>query len=429
MRLDLGPSPLTADRVSAFQSRLSASLESDSGLDDHARVEAIRALEELICTATAAQAHLSAELSSSKQAGAAHVIGYARRESPHRAARHLGLARIASHELPHTWSAWRRGLITEWQATLIARETACLSLLDRLAVDRAIAENADRLSDLGDGPLVRALQSEAYRLDPESFVTRRRRAEADRRVSLRPAPDTMTWLTALLPVKDGVAVLAALSSAADSAISEGDTRSRGQLMADRLVSQTTSCAGSESMSRRIELGLVMTDAALFGESDEPARLNFYGPIPAELGREIVAHALTAGERVWVRRLYTHPKSGELTAMDSRSRRFRASLGRFIRLRDQFCRTPWCGAPIRHLDHALEHQDSGPTSADNGQGLCQSCNHAKQGPGWRAGPAPGGGIETILPTGQRYVTRPPTLVRIRELEGPPITIDWVIPRAG
>ena len=57
---------------------------------------------------------------------------------------------------------------------------------------------------MGDRQLVGACQQEAYRLDPESFVARRRQAEADRRVSLRPAPDAMTWLSALLPVKDGV---------------------------------------------------------------------------------------------------------------------------------------------------------------------------------------------------------------------------------
>ena len=43
-------------------------------------------------------------------------------------------------------------------------------------------------------------------LDPASVVRRRRRAEADRHVTTRPAPDVMTWLGALLPVKAGVAV-------------------------------------------------------------------------------------------------------------------------------------------------------------------------------------------------------------------------------
>ena len=37
----------------------------------------------------------------------------------------------------------------------------------------------------------------------------------------------------------------------------------------------------------------MTDAALFGTSEEPAHVEGYGPIPAELAREIVAGACSA----------------------------------------------------------------------------------------------------------------------------------------
>ena len=127
--------------VAAVQGALSAALERPSGLDDAGRVDAIRALEELVCTATAAQAALAAELDQSQQAeqavagspaarrgrGVAAQVALARRESPHRGQRHLSLARIVTTELPHTWAAWRAGRITEWTATLVARETACLS--------------------------------------------------------------------------------------------------------------------------------------------------------------------------------------------------------------------------------------------------------------------------------------------------------------
>jgi hypothetical protein len=42
------------------------------------------------------------------------------------------------------------------------------------------------------------------------------RAERERRITGRPAPDTMMYLTALLPARVGVAVLAALGQAADT---------------------------------------------------------------------------------------------------------------------------------------------------------------------------------------------------------------------
>jgi hypothetical protein len=330
---------------------------------------------------------------------------------------------------------------------LVARETVFLSREERAAVDQAVAGDADRLELMGDRELAMACQKEAYRLDPASFVARRRKAETERNVTIRPAPDAMVWLTALLPVKEGVCTYAALTRAADSARATGDPRAKGQIMADTLVgSVLAGAAARDAAATRwgspaiddptdgppaaggagISLGLVMTDQALFGTSDEPGYVEGYGPIPAELAREIVVGACTQGERVWLRRLYTHPATGELAAMDSRARLFRDSLARFILLRDQICRTPWCDAPVRQGDHAESYEEGGVTSADNGQGLCEACNHAKQAPGWRASPSPGSGvheIETTTPTGHTYRSRAPAIVAtIRET---PIRIDYVL----
>ena len=433
------PPPLTADVVSAMRRAMAEALESPSGLDDAGRVDAIRALEELVCTATAAQAQLAAELDASVRAsraaagvrraeqgrGIAAQVAHARRESPHRGERHLGLAKIVRTELPRTWAAWRSGRIPEWTATVVARETACLPLAHRLAVDELVAGDPDHLEALGQRQLIGLLQAEAARLDPASVVARRRRAESERCVTLRPAPDTMTWLTALLPVADGVATYAALTRAADTARASGDDRSRGQVMADTLVASVEGAGPGGSVARPVQLGLVMTDTALLGGSDEPALLEGYGPVPAELAREIVAGAVTRDEQVWLRRLYTSPTTGELVAMDARSRVFLGSLNRFVRLRDQTCRTPWCDAPVRHVDHAREHAKGGPTSAGNAQSLCEACNHAKQAPGWRARPSPdadGHEIVTTLPTGHTYRSRAPALATVRHT---PLRLDYVL----
>ena len=141
-------------------------------------------------------------------------VALARRESPHRGRQHVGLA-VVLDELPCVRDAFRAGRITEWRAMLLARETACLSREDRAEVDRRVAGDPDVLEGMGDGEMVGRARELAYELDPVSFVERRRRAEADRRVSLRPAPDVMSQLSTLLPVKDGVAVWAVLSREAD----------------------------------------------------------------------------------------------------------------------------------------------------------------------------------------------------------------------
>jgi hypothetical protein len=349
--------------------------------------------------------------------------------------RHLGLAKVVRAELPETWRAWCAGRITEWKATLVARETVFLSRDDRKAVDAAVCGDLDAVERMGDRELAQACQQEAYRLDPAGYVERRRRAEADRNVTIRPAPDGMVWLSSLLPMKQGVAAHVALSRSAASARAVGDPRSRGQVMADTLVESVLARAALQSDAQTtwrqpetaqpteqtrargagVTIDLVMTDAALFGSGDDAAYVDGYGTIPAELAREIVKGACEDDEEVWLRRLYASPTTGELVGMDSVSRRFRNNLARFIRLRDQTCRTPWCGAPIRHTDHAEDHDVGGVTSAANGQGLCEACNHAKQAPGWRARGAPGWRehwIRTTTPTGHTYLSAPPSLVERR-----------------
>lgn len=434
--------PLTAAAIAAMRREVQVALDRPSRLDDAERFDMIRALEELVCTATAAQAAHAAELSASVEAdhealgvpaarrgqGVASMVALARRESPHRGQRHLGLARIVQRELPHTWSAWRAGRITEWRATVVARETACLTLEDRVAVDALLAADHEAFETMSERQVIATAQAEGARLDAEAVVTRRRRAESERRVSIRPAPDTMVWLTALLPVKDGVAAYAALTRDADSARAQGDPRAQGQVMADELVRRIVGAAGRVSekpTSHPVALNLVMSHDALLGTSDETADIDGFGPIPAELARELVAGALDDGEEVWLRRLYASPESGELVTMDSRARLFPSGLRRLIQLRDQFCRTPWCDAPIRHIDHVVSHAAGGPTSAANGQGLCQACNHAKQAPRWRARPGPDGTVTTTTPTGHPHRSRPPMLATVTRRTLPRLTVDYVL----
>jgi hypothetical protein len=98
-------------------------------------------------------------------------------------------------------------------------------------------------------------------------------------------------------------------------------------------------------------------------------------------------------------------------MDSQARRFTENQRLFLLLRDQTCRTPYCDAPIRHADHIHPHEDGGPTTIANGQGLCEACNYTKQAPDWHQQPTPDATgtittITTITPTGHHYRSHAP-----------------------
>jgi hypothetical protein len=303
--------------------------------------------------------------------------------------------------MPATMTALRNGEISEWRATIVARATACLTREDRRVAD---GELAGRLAKLGDSETEAAAREVAYRLDPHAFTARSKGVEKDRRVTLRPAPDTMSRLSGLLPVALGVATFAALAREADTRKAAGDQRSRGQIMADTLVERVTGQAAATGVP--VEVELVMTDRTLLAGADEPAHLVGLGPVPAPIARDL---ARDTDADVWLRRLFTRPADGALVAMESRRRLFPDGLRRLLVLRDQTCRTPWCGAPIRHADHVVAIEAGGLTSAANGQGLCAACNHTKQAPGWRARPGPGGAGQTVqitTPTGHTYSSRPP-----------------------
>nr|WP_231728448.1 HNH endonuclease signature motif containing protein [Arthrobacter sp. EPSL27] len=373
-------------------------------------------------------------------AGVAAQIALARRESPAKGGRLLGLAKAMVTEMPRTLAALETGQVNEWRATLIVKETAALTAADRAAVDEELAADTGTFDGAGDRTIIAAARAAAYRRDPRTVTQRAAHAATERTVTLRPAPDTMCYLTALLPAAAGVAVYAALTRHADSARAAGDPRTRGQLKADALVERTTGTPGGIT---GIEIQLIMTDRTLLKGDAEPARLPGYGIVPAGWTRKLLAGAqpeagpnaapppgtetgTEAGPEagtdagpptqngadltLWLRRLYTAPGTGELVALDSRARLFPPGLRRFITARDDTCRTPYCDAPIRHLDHIVPWHNGGPTNAGNGAGLCEACNHTKETPRWTVRPRPGPRhtLQVTTPTGHTYHSTAPPL---------------------
>ncbi|HET7355289.1 MAG TPA: hypothetical protein VFJ09_01295 [Nocardioidaceae bacterium] len=121
--------PATDDlaQVRALRARLA---DAPREMSDEQRVDVIRACEELKNAACAAQARWSVDLDASQRAvqaaagvparlqgqGVAGQVALARRESAHRGARHLGLAKVLVAEMPKTRSGLAEGWLSEWRA-------------------------------------------------------------------------------------------------------------------------------------------------------------------------------------------------------------------------------------------------------------------------------------------------------------------------
>ena len=289
--------------------------------------------------------------------------------------------------MPHTLTALATGQLNEWRATLLARETACLSPADRAAVDAELAADTGTLDGAGrPRPWSPPPEPPPTASTPAPRRPRAAHAATERHVSLRPAPDTMATSPRLLPVAQGVAVYAALTRDADTLRAAGDPRSRGQVMADTLVERITGTpAGSAVVevqprhdrphpARRATPNPPGSSATAPSPPPGPATSSHRGRPRARPGSAGSTPPPTpASSSRWTPAAAPFPARPAPTS-SSPATRPAAPPGATPR-----SATSTTSDPRRRRR---------PTSRANGQGLCEACNHAKQAPGWRAGPAPG-----------------------------------------
>ena len=341
--------------------------------------------------------------------GIGDQIGLAAHVSPHVGSRRLGVAQTLHADLPSVRALLVAGRISEQLAEHVVAQTSHLQPEQRRLVDKKLAD-AD-LENPGRREAEATVKKTAYEVDRAGYVNRGRTARKDRRVTLRPAPDTMSVLSGLLPVEQGVACIAALRKHADSLIATGAAgdRTRDQVITDTLVERVTGQAHAHDVNVELEI-VIPIDALTDPDSDTAAsgELVGYGPLPADIVHEILN---TTGGKKWWRRLFAHPKSGCIVGGESRQRFFDGLLAKLIDLRDHGrCREPYCGAPSRHHDHVQPARDDGPTSFGGGRATCVRSNQVKEMPGWRHDVIHDGlgdqphTVQTTTPTGHTYTSR-------------------------
>ncbi|MFI2489287.1 DUF222 domain-containing protein [Promicromonospora kroppenstedtii] len=393
-------------------------------------VDLLGELESVKNAITATQARLTVALDEATRAdearqsiraerqgrGVPNQVGAALRVSPHAGAGFVSTSRVWVTQMPHTFAALQTGVLSQWRATLLVRETSHLSLEHRALIDEEICgpTHLTELSRMSTRRLIARIKELAARLDVHACVNRNAKAVSERRVSIRPAPDLMVYLTALVPMAQGVQAYAQLKTTAETAKATSDERGVGQIMADTLIERTTTREPGHANDVPVTINLLVSDDTLLAAGNQPAVVVEGAPagvgvVPAPVARNLAAHAIET-DTAWLRSIYVNPH-GRLLATTSTSRFHPPGLSNLLRAREQgICATTWCDAPVRHTDHITPHAEGGPTSLDNGQGLCARCNHAKQAPGWSQKTTQLNGlhaVETITPTGHTYVSVAPT----------------------
>lgn len=403
-----------ADSVDACRS-----LRDDAGVSDAMRIDRIARLEKIKAAAAAlqvaesvrfaqsqAEEQLAAEVHPDKIGrGIADQLGLACKVSGFEGARRLGEARVLWFELPETYRLLIAGQISEHVASLVVTETRHLDAETKCDVDAKIV--AAGIAQMGPRSAAACARKHAYEADPHGYVRRGRTERKHRRVGLRAAPDTMSFLSGYLPAEQGVACLKALRERTDALKAAGDPRYRDQIMADTMVERLTGQAAAADVSAELQI-LMPIDALLDANDSTEAQLEGYGPLPTDIARDIFT---TSKGRKWWRRLYAAPFGGPVGG-DPQRRHFDGFVRKLIMIRDRVCRDPYCDAPIRHIDHIERYSDGGLTIYLNGRGTCERGNYVREMPGWTVELISSGldghphSIEITTPTGHTYLSRAP-----------------------
>ncbi|GLZ35238.1 hypothetical protein Lesp02_74250 [Lentzea sp. NBRC 105346] len=307
----------------------------------------------------------------------------------------LLVARETVTKLPRTVDALQAGEIDSYKAKILFNYT------HRLTADQA-AEVEERALVKAPGQtstqLRRSLQRIVMAVDPEGCAERREARKAERIAGIEERVDDMVKLFAWLPADRGIAAAHRVDKLARAAKFPGDTRTLSQRRAD-VVADMLLATPDQTSSVKVNLNVTVSSTTLMGLDDHPGELVGYGPISAELAREL------AGDSTW-RRLLTDPQSGMLLDVGTSTYRPPEHLRRFLWARDQTCRQPGCMMPAQRceLDHTVPYPD-GPTAACN---LCPFCKHhhrLKHKSNWAVTqPIPGRFIFKA-PSGKVYVREP------------------------
>ncbi|MBO3104015.1 HNH endonuclease signature motif containing protein, partial [Cellulomonas fengjieae] len=194
----------------------------------------------------------------------------------------------------------------------------------------------------------------------------RRVAERERRgVFLDLAPDAMARLIAYLPAAEATAAFTVIDALAGHGAPDGDPRTIDQRRADAfadvfttILDRQATLDGTPLPSRhgqRAALQVSVAATTLLGLDDHPATLGSYGPIPAQVAREL------AQDATW-RRVLTDP-AGQVCAVGTTAYRPGADLTRTVIARDVTCTFPGCRQPATRceLDHRIPYDHARTTA--------------------------------------------------------------------
>lgn len=313
----------------------------------------------------------------------------------------IAVARDLEYKLPTTRALLAAGVCSYQQAVVVSDECERLTIAQARDVEARALTRAHLQTPAQTRRSVRRAVAAIAPTEPEAVIN----AEFARRdVAMCHDGGVMATITATLPAPDAIAVWNALTACAQASANQhpNDARTMAHKRADALTAWAHQAFNDPDLpvmqgKKRLETQVVIDVATLFGLAENPGEIIGYGPIPADLARQ-----LAADSQCW-RRLVTDGVTGHLLDYGPRTYQPPARLREYILARDRHCQFPGCNRPaqqcdIDHVEPFTGTDQGGNTSADNLITLCRRHHRLKTHTRWRIHidkPTNGPPTETII----------------------------------
>ena len=239
-------------------------------------------------------------------------------------------------------------------------------------------------------------------IDPASARDRYDEKLKDRRViSEMTDAGTANLLGLDLPPADANAAMRRINRLARSLKSKGDPRSIDQIRADTYLDLLNGRGNTRAGSDRGLVDIKMDLATLAGLDENPGEIPGWGPVLADIARQIVDEQYDSEWRITV------TDQDQSTGVFTTKRRPTTSQRRHVEARNPTCVFPGCRMPADQcdIDHHQAWIEGGPTSTDNLGPLCRHDHRAKHENGWKLEQTRPGVYKWTSPLGHTYIVEP------------------------
>jgi hypothetical protein len=308
---------------------------------------------------------------------------------------HTDLAFQLCERLPQVWEALHAGLIDLPRARALCDQTIHLPRdLAQEVCDTAL----ERAPEQTTGQLRARIQRLIISLDPASAKERYEEKLIERRVITEMTDAGTANLLGLdLPPADTNAAMRRINRLARALKTKGDKRPIDQIRADILLQLLTGKEEAETRDRAV-IDIRVEMSTLAGLDEKPAEIPGWGPVLADIARQIVDEQ---PEAEW--RITPVDENGQPAGVITTKRRPTTAQKRLVGARNPTCVFPGCRMPATECDlnHEMPWKQAHRTTIRELGPLCRHHHVQHHRHGWKLKQVEPGVYQWTSPLGHTY----------------------------